>query len=148
MSIQDVINLLPSTAKEVFFLTIILSLVEISPLKLNPWQWLKSFADIPQKVNKLSEDLDKLDREFKDDRAFRWRNMIINRGDRIQDGHKFRREVWEDTMETITNYKKYCDKNPDFKNELATMTIQYLENEFLKAKQSDNFIKEVGNEHY
>ena len=137
MTVQDILTILggiPPTFKEIGILVILLSLVEISPIKLNPWKWVKSFVALPTR-------LEKLEREFNDDRAFRWRSMIINRADRVQDGHKLRREVWKDTIDTITNYEKYCTAHPDFRNEFATMTIEYMRHKYLEAKETNTFLE-------
>ena len=144
MTTQEIIQLmgaLPPSIKDIGILVVILSLVEISPIKLNPWKWLKSIAMIPQNLNDLSNRLSDLEHEFNDDRAFRWRSMIVNRGDRIQDGHKFRKEVWEDTIKTIGNYKKYCKSHPDFENELAIMTIEYLEKKYAEARDKNDYLR-------
>lgn len=126
------IHMIPPSILDVGILALVLSLVEVSPIKLNPWQWLKSFYLLPSR-------LDRLEREFKDDRAFRWRSMIINRADKIEDGKKLRREVWKDTMLTIDNYEKYCDKNPDFKNELAKQTIDYLREKYKEVREHHDY---------
>ena len=130
MNMKEVIDamlLFPPFIKDFAIVAVLLSLIEVSPLKLNPWKWLKSFVELPDRVEKL-------EREFKDDRAFRWRQMIVNRGDKIEDGRKLRREVWKDTMETIDNYEKYCEKNPDFRNELANQTIKYLRDKYQEVR--------------
>ena len=136
----DAMVLFPPIFKDIGILAIILSLVQISPIKLNPWTWLKSFAELPKRLDEQSEQIKRLEHEFYDDRAFRWRQMIVNRGDRVQDGHKLRREVWNDTIETIDNYEKYCDKHPEFRNELATITIEYMRHKYQEALETKDFL--------
>lgn len=127
------INMIPRTVTDMALFFIVLSVIEISPLKLNPWKWLKAFALLPQR-------LEKLEHEFNDDRAFRWRQMIINRSERIQDGNLLRKEVWTDTIETIGNYEKYCAKHPEFRNELATVTIEYMREQYKYALDHNLFL--------
>ena len=129
----DMMVLFPPFIKDVAIVAALLSLVEISPIKLNPWKWIKAFIALPSR-------LEKLEHEFNDDRAFRWRQMIINRSERIQDGNLLRKEVWKDTIETIGNYEKYCSKHPEFRNELATVTIEYMREQYKYALDHNLFL--------
>ena len=139
MSAKEIVDLMlfPPVLKDVALLVIILSLVQISPIKLNPWTWLKSFAELPSKVARLEH-------EFNDDRAFRWRSLIFSRSRMIEKslktGELIRREVWVDTIETIGNYEKYCDGHPEFKNELAIQTIEYIKNQYQYALENNLFL--------
>jgi len=133
MSLLDLWNQIPFGYREFGLVIAAMSLVEVIPVKINPWQWVKSFVELPSR-------LEKLEREFNDDRAFRWRSQIINRSDRIQDGKKLRKEVWEDTIVTIGNYEKYCAAHPEFRNELATMTIAFMRRKYFDAKENNDFI--------
>ena len=131
--IVDLLNMIPRTITDMGLFVIILTVIKISPLEIDPWEWLKSFAALPKR-------LENLEREFNDDRAFRWRQMIINRSERIQDGNLLRKEVWKDTIETIGNYEKYCQKHPEFRNELATVTIEYMREQYKYALDHNMFL--------
>lgn len=135
--ITTILGVIPPTIKDFGFLVIVLSLVEISPIKFNPWKWLRSFLELPTR-------LEKLEHEFNDDRAFRWRSLIFNRSRTIeksfQKGELLRREEWEDTIDTISNYEKYCENNPQFKNELATQTIAYVKKQYQYALEYNMFL--------
>lgn len=133
MEVLDVWYGIPHTIKDLGIIVLVLSFIEISPIKLNPWKWCKAFIALPSR-------LEALEHEFNDDRAFRWRQMIVNRGDRVQDGYKLRKEVWKDTIETIDNYEKYCDKHPEFRNELATITIEYMRHKYQEALDHNLFL--------
>lgn len=140
MSMKEVIDamvLFPPIFKDIGILAIILSLVQISPIKFNPWTWLKAFGELPNRVEKL-------EREFNDDRAFRWRNLIFNRARMFRKAQKsgelFEHEEWKDTMETITNYERYCENHPEFKNELAVQTIDYIKKEYRYVYENNLFL--------
>ena len=124
---MEIIDIIPHSIKDVGLIVIVLSLVEISPIKVNPWKWLKAFGELPSR-------LEKLENEFNNDRAFRWRTLIFNRSRLIErssiQGDLLRREEWEDTLDTITNYENYCEKHPEFKNELAVQTIEYIRKQY------------------
>lgn len=132
--IIDLLTLPPMFIRDFVFITVTLSLIQISPIKVNPWSWIKSFIELPGRMAKLEH-------EFNDDRAFRWRQMIVNRGDRVQDGYKLRKEVWVDTIETIDNYEKYCNSHPEFRNELASVTIEYMRHKYLEVRENNDFLE-------
>lgn len=124
--IIDAMLLFPPVFKDVAIIGIFLGLVEISPLKLNPWKWLRAFVALPSR-------LEALEHEFNDDRAFRWRSQILRRADYILSGEKFSRETWEDTKDTIKRYKKYCENNPEYENGKAVFAIDLLNNKYDEA---------------
>ena len=136
MSLQEILILLPPTVKDAALLAIVLSLVEISPLKLNPWEWLRAFVNLPKR-------LDELEHEFNDDRAFRWRQMIVNRARRIEQGEKMRYGEWEETMDTIGRYEKYCVKYPDFKNGFATDTIEFMKDTHKEVMKNGDYAPDL-----
>lgn len=135
--VVTLIDMIPPSIRDLGIIVMLLSIVEIAPVKVNPWRWLKSFAELPSRVEKLEN-------EFKDDRAFRWRSLIFNRSRTIERGLKtgelMRREEWEDTLETISNYERYCNHHPEFKNELAVQTIEYIRKQYQYALEHDLFL--------
>lgn len=134
----ELINLIPPSIKDIGLAVFILSIVEIAPVKVNPWQWLRSFAELPKR-------LESLEHEFNDDRAFRWRTLIFNRARLIEasisgKGELLRREEWEETLKTMTNYKQYCKDNPKFENDQATETMAFISNSYKFALEHNLFL--------
>lgn len=147
MSMKEMVDLMlfPPVLKDVALLVIIMSLVQISPLKLNPWTWLKSIAEIPKRLDDLYDRLKKLEREFNDDKAFRWRNMIFSRARLIQaamsgKGEFLSREEWGETLDTTTNYERYCKANPDFENDKITQTIAFVRSSYQYCLEHNLFL--------
>ena len=140
MSMKEVVDTLllpPLFFKDFAILAAILTIVQVTPIKFNPWTWLKNFIALPKQ-------LENLEHEFNDDRAFRWRSLIFNRSRTIEKslktGDLLRREEWEDTIETIGNYERYCEGHPEFKNELAVQTIEYIKNQYQFALEHNLFL--------
>ena len=139
MTISEIFDLfanMPQGLKDIGLLALIFSLIEVSPLKLNPWRWLKAFYQLPAR-------LDKLEHEFNDDRAFRWRQMILNRARRIEQGEKMRYGEWEETMDTIGRYEKYCDACPDFRNGFATDTIEFMKDAHKEVMKNGDYAPDL-----
>lgn len=126
---------LPPTIKDIGAIAIIFSFIEVSPLKLNPWKWLKAFYDLPKR-------LETLENEFNNDRAFRWRSQILRRADyALNKKNKiFSRETWEDTIDTIRNYEEYCKNHKDYQNGKAEFAIDYLRKRYQDAIDKNDFL--------
>ena len=136
MSGYEVIGILdaiPPSIKDIGAIIIVLSLVEIAPVKVNPWKWIKDVYHLPERLNTLEKD-------FNNDRAFRWRSQILRRADYVMDGQKFSRETWDDTIETIDNYEKYCKKHEDYQNGKATVAIEFLKDTYKEVIKNNDFL--------
>lgn len=137
MNTQEILELLkviPPSLKDVGLLVIFLSLIEISPLKLNPWKWFRAFYRLPSRLESLED-------EFQKDRIFRWRSQILRRADYIRNGEKFSSETWDDTIDTIDRYEKYCKEHPDVKNGKAKAAIEYLQKKYSVVYETKDFLR-------
>ena len=131
--VVDILGMIPPSIKNIGILVLILSIVEVAPVKLNPWKWLKDIYHLPDRLNQLEQDFNK-------DRAFRWRSQILRRADYIMDGQKFSRETWDDTIETIDNYEGYCKKHEDYQNGKAKCAIEFLQETYKEAIKNNDFL--------
>ncbi len=83
--VVDALLLPPIIFKDIALIALVLSVIQISPLKLDPWVWIKEFIALPKRMNTLETD-------YQNDKAYRWRSMILSRADRIRRGEKFSEE--------------------------------------------------------
>lgn len=131
--IMDATMFIPPIIKDIAFVAVIFSLIEIAPVKVNPWKWIKAFIALPSR-------LDKLEKEVNADRAYRWRSMILTRADFIRRGELLSEERWNDTVETIDHYERFCKDNPDIKNGKASIAIEYLREQYKVAFKENNYL--------
>lgn len=144
MTLKEVVDatmLIPPILKDLAAVAIIFSLIEIAPIKLNPWKWIKAFIALPTRLNQLET-------EFNHDRAFRWRSMILTRADHIRRGDKLSKERWDDTIETIDHYEAYCERQElikddgiKFLNGKAKVAIAYLREHYRLAYDNNDFLQ-------
>jgi len=128
MTAKEMIDLLifPPVLKDVALLAIILSLVEISPLKLNPWRWVQAFIKMPTRLNEL-EAL------FERDKAHRWRTQILHFADYVRRKEEFSKETWDDVIDSIDHYNLYCKEHEEFRNGKTTAATGFLNDYYAKA---------------
>lgn len=166
----DAMILFPPIFKDVAILAVILSLIQISPLKLDPWTWLKSFGNIPNQIGDLEKRIEKmekrlndidelvkqveelrkktenLDTEYHHDKAYGWRAVILSRADKIRRKEQLSRDRWDDTIDTIDNYKRYCQEqeklsNSKFINGKAKASIELLETQYPIVLANNDFLE-------
>lgn len=105
-------------------------LIEISPLKINPWSMLGRLmnADIMKKVETVEVKLDGIQKEVEtvkakteESEAKAARVRILRFADELYQGQKHSQEHFDTILLDITEYDKYCDSHPGFKNEKTRM---------------------------
>ena len=139
MTMKELIDVMifPPVLKDVALLAVILSLVEISPLKLNPWKWIKDFVELPSKIVALetgvSSKIMALEKMFERDKAHRWRTQILHHADAVRRGQKFSKETWDDVIDSCDRYNVYCGLDPDFKNGKTAAAMAFLNRAYARA---------------
>lgn len=118
---------------------ILMTFIEITPIKINPLSWL--FGQIGKMTNKeLADKVDGLEkkvgglevavekRSAKDDKqeAINCRRDILAFGDEVRRGVKHSHEHFNQILEDIDGYEKYCDAHPEFENNKTVATKQKI----------------------
>ena len=110
-------------------LVLLLSIIQIAPIKLNPWSAIARArgnainADLLKKLSKtesmLQEHMEMDDKRNAD--MHRWRILDFN-NELLQDVHHTR-EDFIDILAEIDEYEDFCKNHPDYKNNRATHAI-------------------------
>lgn len=125
-------------------------LIEISPIKLNPWTWLlsplrkaitggidKEVKDLKDDINCVKNDISsvntKLDNyivESEKEQALHSRQRILVFNDEITQKKEHSKEHYEDVLLTIDEYEKYCNEHPEFPNNRCLLAIENIKNHY------------------
>ena len=123
-------------------LALISGLVEISPIKFNPWSAIKNFFTANTKILAALENLDarvkNLEINNAEEKAVNARIRILRFGDEILHHINHTKEHYEQTMMDIDLYETYCDEHPDFKNQITIMNIQIIKEQYAKCLRGDS----------
>lgn len=131
----------------VFF--VILSLVEISPIKINPWSWIGNVLNkgIIDRLDKQSQDIDamktkisNIQKEVNENSATSSRYRILRFDDELLHGVMHTKEHFDQILVDIDIYEKFCVRNPDFRNNLATMAIAHIKTIYQKCSEDNSFL--------
>ena len=121
---------------------IVMSLVEISPIKINPWSWMGKVLnkDILHKLEKVEKDVAEVKREVGEGSAVTSRYRILRFDDEILHDVKHSKEHFDQILLDIDVYEKFCEEHPDFKNNLAVMAIKHIKEIYQKCSRENSFL--------
>lgn len=132
---------------------IFLSLVQIVPIKINPWT--KFFGWIGQTINKdvlaelkiVKEDLSGVHKELDSMKeaeevreANAARNRILRFDDELRRKIEHSEEFWSQTLDDVTFYRNYCDSNDKYPNSKADVAMKNIEETYHEVKKENRFI--------
>ena len=127
---------------------ILLSLIEISKIKINPWSWISGviFKGIINelKANKseivaLKKELSEFKKEQKFNEATAARRRILRFNDEAIFGMKHTREHFDEVISDIDNYESFCKENPDYQNNKGKMAMKNIKDIYQRRIAENKF---------
>lgn len=121
------------------------TLVQIAPIKVNPWSWLGKAigrainAEVIQKVDKLEGDLQKLKEHSEEHEAKSCRIRILRFGDEILHDVHHSKEHFDQILLDITEYENYCREHPRFKNNMTAITTSVIMSTYQECWKENKF---------
>lgn len=127
-------------------LLILLTLIQIAPVKINPWSWLAKNigkainGEVVEKVDNLSTDIRNLRDECEEREATACRTRILRFGDEILHDVRHSKEHFDQILIDITAYENYCASHPDFRNNVAVATIKRINQVYARCIMDNDFL--------
>ena len=124
------------------FVIIIMSLLEISKIKINPWSWIGNLLNkgVISKMEKIEKDVAEVKKEIGENTATSSRYRILRFDDEILHNTKHTKEHFDQILIDIDVYEKFCDNHPDFRNNLAVMAIKHIKQVYQKCSSENSFL--------
>lgn len=133
---------------------LILSIVQITPIKLNPWTFLAKHlgrainGEVMQKVESMQKDLikmhgdiDKIQLDCEKKQADDARNRILLFDDELRVHKKHSRELFDQILIDVDFYENFCNTHKDtYKNSKATSAINNIRHVYDVVKEANDFI--------
>ena len=108
----------------------LLSAVEISPIKFNPWSWIGGLIGKFLGIRALGDKVDAIDKKVDDNQATTIRVRILRFEDDLQAGRKMSKDSWDQCMDDINRYETYTETHPEFKNNITVATIHHIKHKY------------------
>ena len=137
---------------------LVLSLVEISPIKINPWSMLiKWFAqmlgiiELKTEIVQVRDRMDELEKKIdnikisNDEKnqlkeALSARRRILRFNDELLQKVRHSKEMFDDILSDISDYDRYCRAHPDFINQKAVFAEQNVGEAYKKCMEENDFL--------
>lgn len=92
-----------------------------------------------QRNDRLDRKIDKLDNELSERSAISCRVRILKFMDEILEGWNHGKDSYNQIMQDITNYERFCAEHPLFKNHQTVTTIEYIKNDYKEHLEKNDF---------
>lgn len=109
---------------------ILLSLVEICPLKINPWSWIGGLIGRLLGIKTVSDKVDALEKKVDENQATTLRVRILRFENELQEERIHSKDSWDQCMDDINRYERYTDEHPEFKNNITVASINHIKNKY------------------
>ena len=127
-------------------LLFLMTLIQITPIKFNPWSWLGRCigrainGEVLAKVDNLSKELADHKSKSAEREATQCRSRILRFGDEILHSVPHSKEHYEQILIDIDSYEEYCEEHQDYKNNVAVATIKHIKKMYQKHLEEDSFL--------
>lgn len=122
------------------------TLIQISPIKINPWSWIAGlihrflFGKIDQKLDDITAKVDRLEAQAEEEKALQSRTHILRFSDECYNGQHHSKEYFDNVLEDIDRYEKYCETHPKFKNNKTVISTQMIRETYARMLEEHAFL--------
>lgn len=131
----------------------LLSFVEVSKIKINPWSLLlnhigsllnhnitQELKGIKEEISNTAKEVQTLKQDFERQNAINARTRILRFGDELlHEDRKHTKEHFDQIIRDCQSYSQYCEEHPDFENSVIVQTMKYIENAYCKCMEDRSF---------
>ncbi len=130
-------------------LIILMSLVEFSKIKINPWSWIGNIfnKELRNKIDSQAKQIDDLAKQVSDvqtevneNAAMSSRYRILRFDDEIRHKVLHTKEHYDQIIVDIDIYEAFCKRNPDFRNNLAHKAIGNIKRMYDVHNDDNSFL--------
>lgn len=127
-------------------LLILMTLIQITPIKINPWSWLGRVigrcinGEVLDEVKTIKQDVRKNKADDDEQWASLSRTHILRFGDEIRHGVVHSKEHFDQVLLDIKKYDRYCDEHKDYENDVAHATIDLIRKKYQTCLEKNTFL--------
>jgi len=121
------------------------ALIQITPIKINPWsaifRWIgdKANHDLKEKINKIDDKVDELNKQRKEDEKDRIRWEILDFANSCRNGRKHTKDEYLHIIELNGKYKKLL-KETDDENGVFEVEYEYIQKLYKERQEKNDFL--------
>lgn len=105
------------------------SLIEVSPIKINPWRALSGFLRKYLGISEIREELEN-----------NRRTRILRFDDELISHVRHRKDMFDAIMVDCDTYERYCKDHNTYINSIAEDSISHIREVYHKCKERGDFL--------
>lgn len=127
-------------------LILLMSLVEVSKIKLNPWSWIAKKVgkalngEVLEKLDAQGKEIDKLKESCDQREANDCRYRILRFDDEIRHGARHTKEHFDQILGDVKSYEDYCNDHPKYRNNVAHFAIKNIKKTYEHCESENAFL--------
>ena len=124
----------------------ITSLIQISPIKINPWTWLGRKVgralngEVMDELKNLKGRMENMEAQNEQDKMDASRIRILRFGDECKRDVPHSEEHFNQVLDDIDRYESYCNTHPEYKNAKAVLTIAKIKEIYGRRLENGDFL--------
>ncbi len=132
---------------------ILMTLVQITPVRINPWSTIgriigntmnkdvmENLETVKSDVKNLKEKHEELRNRMDKDDADECRTRILRFADELRRGVEHSEEFFNQILDDISDYERYCSEHPEYKNSKAVNAIAKIDKVYQKCMEENSFL--------
>ena len=141
MNLMDVLTKVGVTiGNNWVFIIIVTSLVQLSPLKIDPWTWFGKLIGKIIGIDAIKQDVEKLAQKVDENEAITARTRILRFGDEMMNDSKHSQEHFKQILKDIDRYEQYCSTHKDFPNNTTVITSERIKKQYQECLEKHTFL--------
>lgn len=127
-------------------LVILMTLVQLSPIKVNPWSAIGRVigkalnGDVIKKLDKMENRLDEHIRMDDERNADLHRARILQFNTELLRNIRHTEEDFNEILYNIDCYEKYCTEHPEYQNNRAVHAIKNIDRVYDECMENHDFL--------
>ena len=127
-------------------LAVLLTLVQIAPIKVNPWSAIAKAigravnADVLRELDTVTQKLDTHIRVDDERNADSYRTRILQFNNELLREIMHTREDFIEILAVIDDYESYCRDHKEYKNNRAVCAIENIKRVYMERLQKHDFL--------
>lgn len=134
-------------------LLLLLTIIQIAPIKIDPWSKLarafgrainadvlKELSDVKKNQKETQERLDEHIRTDDERNADEHRSKILRFNTELLRGSRHTREDFIEVTSEIDFYENYCREHPNYENKRAVLAIGNIERVYKELMENGDFL--------
>lgn len=122
------------------------TIIQISPIKINPWTWLGRKigrainGEVMDELKHLKDRMENMEARNERDKMDASRIRILRFGDECKRDIPHSEEHFNQVLDDINAYERYCGSHPEYKNAKAVLTISKIKEIYGRRLENGDFL--------